>query len=313
MMRKITYKGLWGVLLLGVMVCLSNVVRPALAYEVTDVTNGGSLTGVVTLLGPPPDPKAYNLITFPDPEYCGRISTGNGWRLLQDFLVNDDRQVKNVVVFFEEVQAGKPFSVSIPRVEARDCQFHPFTTIVRSGHGVEVINMDPVMHDIQAYETSKQQGNRVLFNSPLPFNRLHKRGDMHATHRHQPSESLVRQFRLSKGRKTFVMQCGFHAYMESWAIAVENPYYAFTDSSGTFQIDHIPPGTYRVQAWHPSVRQDIVQTVVIQPGKQVSLTFELPAPTKRHTAHKILSPPRFTPAALGRPIDIQPLLEQQRP
>ena len=54
-------------------------------------------------------------------------------------------------------------------VEAQDCQFLPFTTVVRSGHGVEVINMDPVMHDIQAYETSQHQGTRVLFNSPLPL------------------------------------------------------------------------------------------------------------------------------------------------
>ena len=303
----------WTALLVSSLLFGVGMVEWGFAYEIKEVKEGGTLTGVVTLLGPAPEPKAYNLVTFPDPEYCGRISTGNGWRLLRDFLVNEDRQVKDVVVFFEEIQAGKPFSTSIPRVEARDCQFLPFTTIVRSGHGVEVINMDPVMHDIQAYETSKQQGTRVLFNSPLPFNRLHQRGDMHATHNHNPSESLVRQFHLSKGRKTFVMQCGFHAYMESWAIAVENPYYAFTDSNGNFLIDQIPPGTYRVQAWHPSVRQVIAQTVVIPSKETVSLTFELPAPTERHTAHKIRTPPRFTPAALGRPIDIQPLLERQLP
>ncbi len=296
-----------GFLLLGFLV------DTCFAYEVKEVNEGGILSGVVTLLGPPPDPKAYNLVTFPDPEYCGRISTGSGWRLLRDFHVNEQRQVKDVVVFIEDIQAGKAFTLSIPRVEARDCQFRPFTSIVRSGHGVEVINMDPVMHDIQAYETSKQQGARVLFNSPLPFNGLHQRGDMHAGHNHKPSESLVRQFRLSKGRKTFVMQCGFHAYMESWAIAVENPYYSFTSTDGKFLIDQIPPGTYRVQAWHPSVKKIIAQTVVIEANKSVSLSFELPAPTARHTAHKLRTPSRFTPAALGRPIDIQPLLERQLP
>ena len=293
--------------------CWPSLIGNSFGYEITEVKEGGTITGVVTLSGPPPDPKAYNLVTFPDPEYCGRISTGNGWRLLRDFHVNKQGQVKNVVVFFEEVNAGKPFALSIPRVEAKDCQFHPFTTIVRSGHGVEVINMDPVMHDIQAYETSKEQGTRVLFNSPLPFNRLHERENMHAGHDHKPSESLVRQFQLSKGRKTFVMQCGFHAYMESWAIAVENPYYAFTDFNGKFSIDHIPPGTYRVQAWHPSIKEVITKTVEIQPNQNHSVTFVLPAPSERHTAHKIRTPPRFTPAALGRPIDIQPILEQQLP
>jgi len=285
----------------------------AFAYEVKEVKEGGSISGVVTLLGPAPEPKAYNLITFPDPEYCGRISTGNGWRLLRDFLVTDQGQVKDVVLFIENIEEGKPFSMSIPRVEARDCQFLPFTTIVRSGHGVEVINMDPVMHDIQAYETSQRQGTRVLFNSPLPFNQLHKRGDMHATHNHQPSTSLVRQFHFSKGRKTFVMQCGFHAYMESWAIAVENPYYSFSDAEGQFSIDEIPPGTYRLRAWHPSIKQQISKTVTIEPQGDVIINFQMPSPGERHTAHKIRTPPRFTPAVLGRPIDIQPLVEQQIP
>ena len=285
----------------------------ALAYDVKEVKDGGSITGVVTLLGSAPEPKAYNLITFPDPEYCGRISTGNGWRLLRDFLVNEHQQVKDVVLFIEDIEEGKPFAMSIPRVEARDCQFLPFTTIVRSGHGVEVINMDPVMHDIQAYETSLQQGSRVLFNSPLPFNHRHKRGDMHATHDHKPSPSLVRQFNLSKGRKTFVMQCGFHAYMESWAIAVENPYYSFSDSNGRFSITDIPPGTYRIRAWHPSIKEQIFKTVTIEPRAQVSINFQLPSPGERKTAHKIRTPPRFTQAALGRPVDIQPIVEQQLP
>ena len=282
-------------------------------YTVKEVSKGGSISGIVTLLGPAPEPKAYNLVTFPDPEYCGRISTGNGWRLLRDFIVNKEGQVKDVILFIENIEEGKPFSMSIPRVEARDCQFLPFTTVVRSGHGVEVINMDPVMHDIQAYETSQEHGSRVLFNSPLPFNSRHKRGDMHATHNHKPSESMVRQFNLSKGRKTFVMQCGFHAYMESWAIAVENPYYAFSDAEGKFSLEDIPPGTYRIRAWHPSIKQHISETVTIEPGSQMILNFQLPAPAERQTAHKIRTPPRFTQAVLGRPVDIQPVVEQQLP
>jgi len=80
--------------------------------------------------------------------------------------------VQHVVVLLEGLYTGKPFALSVPRVEARDCRFLPFTTVVRSGHGVEVVNMDPVMHDIQAYETSIVTGTRVLFNSPWP---LHNR------------------------------------------------------------------------------------------------------------------------------------------
>lgn len=296
-----------GLVLLGMI----GGVQPASPYEVVDISNGGALQGVVTMVGVVPAPKAYNLITYPDPEYCGRISNGHGWRLLRDFLVNDQGAVQNVVVFLEDVSSGKPFALSIPRIEAKDCQFLPFTTVVRSGHGVEVINMDPVMHDIQAYETSHSQGARVLFNSPLPFNHRHQRDNLHATHDHQPGRSLVQQFTFNKGRKTFVMQCGFHAYMESWAVVVENPYFSFTDENGKFHIDRVPPGTYELRAWHPSVKHEIRKRVTVSPGETVSVNFELPAPQGRRTAHTVMSPPRFGPGALGRPVSIDPFVERQ--
>ncbi len=298
-------------LITGLCLILSIPASSVRGYEVKEIAGGGTVRGTVTLSGAVPDPKAYNLVIFPDPEYCGRISNGNGWRLLRDFLVNELGQVRNVVVLLEGVAEGKPFSLSVPRVEARDCRFLPFTTVVRSGHGIEVVNMDPVMHDIQAYETSTAMGTRVLFNSPLSFNRRHHRGDLHATHDHRPGESLVRQFQLSKKRRTFVMQCGFHAYMQSWAIAVDNPYYVLTDENGRFSLEDVPPGTYDLRAWHPGIKQVVKQQVTIEPGENLTVDFQLPSPGRRKTALTVRTPPRFTPAALGREFTIEPLLERQ--
>ena len=298
-------------LITGLCLILSIPASSVRGYEVKEIAGGGTVRGTVTLSGAVPDPKAYNLVIFPDPEYCGRISNGNGWRLLRDFLVNEQGEVRNVVVLLEGVTEGKPFSLSVPRVEARDCRFLPFTTVVRSGHGIEVVNMDPVMHDIQAYETSTAMGTRVLFNSPLSFNRRHQRGDLHATHDHRPGESLVRQFQLSKKRQTFVMQCGFHAYMQSWAIAVDNPYYVLTDENGRFFLEDVPPGTYDLRAWHPGIKQVVKQQVTIEPGENLTVDFQLPSPGRRKTALTIRTPPRFTPAALGREFTIEPLLERQ--
>ncbi len=292
---------------------LSFGVPIASAYDVIKVETGGMIKGTVSLKGPAPPPKAYNLITFPDPEYCGRISDGKGWRLLKDFVVNGRSQMQGVVMVLEGVAAGKPFALSIPKVEARDCQFLPFTTVVRSEHGIEVVNMDPVMHDIQAYETSLAQGTRVLFNSPLPFNQKHHRGNIHATHEHVPGNSMVHQFQLTKDRKTFVMQCGFHAYMESWAIAVDNPYFTFTSETGSYEIPDIPPGTYRLRAWHPSVKHEQIQMVTVNPSQSTQVDMALESPVGRLTAHTRQQPARFTSGALGRPVHIEPLVELQRP
>jgi hypothetical protein len=280
-----------------------------------EVQQGGTITGIVTLNGAQPEPKAYNLITFPDPEYCGRISNGDGWRLLRDFTVDKaggQDGLKDVVVFLEGVEAGKPFDLSVPRVEARDCQFTPFVTVVRDSHAVEVVNMDPVMHDVQAYEHSHELGARVLFNSPLPMNTHHKRGDLHATHRHLPGKSMLEPVRLSKGRRIFVMQCGFHAYMESWAIAVSNPYYDITGPSGAFTIENVPPGSYRLIAWHPQTGPFQEQVVTVESKGLLRVNVSLQAPSGRRTAYQAMKNPRFGAGALGRPLEIIPLVERQQ-
>ncbi|MCP9440124.1 MAG: carboxypeptidase-like regulatory domain-containing protein [Nitrospira sp.] len=282
------------------------------AYTVKDVQHGGTLTGKVTLVGEVPEPRGFNLITFPDPEYCGRISNGKGWRLLYDFAVDAEGGLKNAIVLFEEVEAGKPFEVSVPLIEARDCTFSPFMTVVRNGHAVEVVNMDPVMHDIQGYETSLVTGARVIFNSPLIMNHQHRRGDLRATHNHAPGKSLIGPIRLSAGRRMFYMQCGFHAYMESWAMAVDNPYYALTDEHGHYTIEDIPPGTYHVVVWHPRTGPGQSVTVVIKPDDHLTRNFVIQAPKGNWTAYRVVENPRFGLEALGYPVDIQPLVELQR-
>jgi hypothetical protein len=285
------------------------------AYDVVDVANGGTIAGIVTLNGPIPAPKAFNLVMFPDAQYCGRLSNGRGYRLLRDFTVQsagDVQGLKDVVVFLEGVEAGKPFDLSVPRVEARDCQFMPFVTVVRDGHAVEVVNMDPVMHDVQAYETSNQLGTRVLFNSPLPMNPHHRRGDLHANHHHMPGQSMLEPIRLTKGRRIFVMQCGFHAYMESWAVSVSSPYYEITDSSGAYAIENVPPGTYRLLIWHPQTGPMQERVVTVKPREVMAHNFMVQAPGERRTAYRMMEPRRFGPGILGRPLEILPLVERQQ-
>jgi len=117
---------------------------------------------------------------------------------------------------------------------------------------VTVVNMDPVFHDIQAYETS-QLGSRVLFNTPLPMNQHHQRNIGADSHEHLAGQPMKEVIRMTKDRRIFVMQCGFHAYMESWGLAVDNPYFAITQADGTFSLPDVPPGDCTLMAWHPGL------------------------------------------------------------
>jgi hypothetical protein len=269
---------------------------PAWAYEETVVTDGGSLMGTLSLEGQVPKPKGYNLTTLPDQFYCGRISDGQGWRLLQPFNVGVAGQFRDVVVYLENIEKGKSFvKEGMPQIEAKDCLFVPFTTVVRDDQTVTVVNMDPVMHDIQAYETS-HLGPRVLFNVPLPMNPAHPRNlkdrsDAGMYHKHMAGPPMKQLVNLSKGRRVFVMQCGFHAYMESWGLAVTNPYFAKTDEEGRFTMTDVPPGTYKLVVWHPYIRSTIEQTVTIGPKETVKANIVIPAPTGRLYANEVMDHP----------------------
>lgn len=263
------------------------------AYDEITVTDGGTVTGRVTMTGKVPKPKGYNLTTLPDPLYCGRISDGQGWRILQPFNIGPAGEFRDVVVYLEGVEQGKPFDdKGVPQIEAKDCLFHPFTTVVRDNQSVTVVNMDPVMHDIQAYETSGA-GARVLFNVPLPMNPQHPRNfkdrsDAGLYHKHMAGAPMKELVKLSKGRRIFAMQCGFHAYMESWGLAVANPYFAKTDGEGKFTLADVPPGTYKLVIWHPYIRTRIEQPVTVGPNGTVEAALAIPAPTGRLYANEVL-------------------------
>ena len=303
-----------------VFIAASLHLAPAWAYEEIPVSGGGTVLGTVTLEGQVPKPKGYNLTTLPDQIYCGRISDGQGWRLLQPFNVGPAGEFRDVVVYLEGLEKGKSFASTFrdPRIEARDCRFMPFTTIVREKENVVVVNMDPVMHDIQAYESS-QLGARVLFNVPLPMNPQHPRdlkdrSDAALYHKHLAGDPMKQLVGMSKGRRVFVMQCGFHAYMESWGLAMDNPYYATTDTDGHFQITDIPPGSYKLVVWHPYIGGAREYPITIPPEGQAAVDVKIPAPVGRLYVNQMVDHP-YTRFAITDEVQSQivpTLIRQER-
>ncbi len=223
-------------LCLGVIVHVSlglGSLLPAGAYDTVVVTGGAMLRGTVTFHGTAPEPKEFELRRYPDSIFCGALSDGEGHRLLKEVNVGQAGGLKDVVVVVEGIQSGKPFAFTDAQVEANICQFLPFVTVVSDKRQLTVTNRDPVSHDIQGYSYDQAGVDIVLHRSSLK------------------ARGTTDVVQLVKGRKVFTMQCGRHPYMQNWGYAIDNPYYAVTNSDGSFSIGDLPPGTYRIKAWHP--------------------------------------------------------------
>lgn len=287
----------------------------AWSYEEIVVKNGGMIKGQITITGEKPRPMAFNLVTIPDAVYCGRISTGTGWRIVEDFIIGDKGELKDAVVMLKNVEKGKTFDLPDVRIDAIDCDFLPFVNVLRDKDKITVVNMDPVEHDIQGYETARVRGARVLFNRPLPMNPFHKVVGAFGknVHTHLPGEPMVEEIHLQKERNIFVMQCGFHPYMFSWGMVVENPYFSITKTDGLFEIGEIPPGEYQLAVWHPGMKSYLEKNVTVEAGKVLTVNFQYEAPQGRRSVHEMHENPHFGLELLGEGVEIIPSLRKQIP
>jgi hypothetical protein len=223
------------------------------AYETVPVTNGGTLQGKVMFKGTPPPPKVFELWRFPDKIFCGVISE-KGRRRLREVIAGQDGGLKDVVVVIEGIQKGKPFTFTSAQMDAIVCQFLPFVSVVSDKRQITVANRDPVAHDIQGYAYD-QSGVDIVLHRPSLNN--------------QGTTDVVN---LTKGRKIFTMQCGRHPYMQSWGYAIDNPYHVVTNLDGAFAIGDLPPGKYKVKAWHPILGSQ-EREITVTPSGSTSLEF----------------------------------------
>ena len=223
------------------------------AYQEMEVSNGGSIQGKVTLVGKMPYPRIYHLVLFPNIDMCAEVDTDDEMnRVLEDFKVSPDGGLKDVVVTLEHVDAGKPFNKEPINITAENCKFLPDVNVIRQGESFKIDNIDAVMHNSQVYQ--KERG-KILLNIPIPAEEV--------------SDGKIT---FKKKFKIMQMICGMHEFMQTWGYRVQNPYYAQTKIDGNFKIDNIPPGEYKVTAWHYLIKRQS-QKVKIAAGETFDLNF----------------------------------------
>lgn len=229
----------------------------AFGYEQADVKNGGTVTGKVLLKGDLPPPRLFHLILYPFGAFCEkRDSDGKGNRVLQDFKRASDGGLQDVVVAVQAVRRGKPFRHPKGEFHAVQCAFEPFVSVIENNQKITVVNEDPVIHNVQVYQS---EGGKIVLNQPLPVKST-QRGVVHL----RPSAKVTETI------------CGMHEFMQNWTFVVDNPYYAITGPDGRFSIDGLPPGTYRVTAWHPHM-QIASQTITVKARGVSPIDFEFDA------------------------------------
>ena len=223
---------------------------------------GGSITGVVTLKGKPMAPIMEDLSKGKNFEFCGQHPDAkDGIRARIKVTVAGDK-LKDAVVFIENIETGKPWGDAGKfNFDFKNCDIVQKMAVIRkatkaekkTGGLVTITNHDPdTLHNPHGYSI-KGASRKTLFNKPLP-----SQGDV--------ADVTKNLGRLKKKKdQHFFLQCDQHNYMEADARIVWNPYYSISGADGSFKIEGIPAGKYKVTAWHPYVGE-VTQEITVGDG-----------------------------------------------
>lgn len=239
---------LWsGLAVLGTVAILAAAAEAA-TYKVTEVENGGTVSGKVSLGGAKAETQDFAIAK--NPEVCG-----TGTRAVEWVRANGEALL-DAVVYLEAVEAGKPFSAEAEKImiDQKGCRFLPDLQAMANGGEVEVLNSDPVAHNIHTYELI-DRARRTVFNVSQP-----SQGDVFT------KEIMMRR---GVGMK---VECDQHDFMHAWLFVARNPYFAVVDENGEFAITDVPPGKYVVKSWHGRLGEKET-TVEVEAGGTAEVTL----------------------------------------
>jgi hypothetical protein len=74
-----------------------------------------------------------------------------------------------------------------------------------------------------------------------------------------------------------VLGCNIHDSMVAWVLVVDTPYFARTDGSGVATLANLPPGDYRLRAWHSPMAEELAgEPLHVESAALPARQFQLP-------------------------------------
>lgn len=194
----------------------------------------GTIQGTVKL--PPrelPEPK-------PTPQYPGQSSGTAAF----------PTSPMPAVVFVKGKLQGQPHATPAkhPMLGQKDAWFIPEVMAVLVGTTVDFPNLDTQYHNVFSYSKPKRFD---LGRYPT--------GESRAVTFDQPGVVKI--------------YCEIHEHMRATVVVCENPFFAVTDTNGTFRIENVPVGRHSLAAWR--IRgKDLEKDIDVVAGETLQVSFE---------------------------------------
>jgi len=175
------------------------------------------------------------------------------------FVGGNAADAANTVVSIEGVPGGRPAAgKNHPQIFQRDLAFVPALNVVTVGTSIDFPNQDHVFHNIFSVSESAK------FDLGL-----YKAGESR-------SVTFTRAGVID-------VYCNIHPQMISEIKVLDTRFYAVTGKDGTFHIDDVPEGKYRIAAWHTD-SEEVKEEVEVKANQTTEHMFTL-STQSGHTNH----------------------------
>jgi plastocyanin len=189
-----------------------------------DEATAGTISGRVLFTGAAPAMPEIDMSSNPQ---CERQH--HKPQKAETVVVNSNKTLRNV---FIRIRNGLPRARWTPpaetaKLDQNGCVYEPHVLGIMAGQQLEILNNDPVNHNVHA----ESQVNPAWNESQPPR-----------------AEHKFKRFDSPEG--LFPVTCSVHPWMRSYIGVSAHPFFAVTGDDGSFTLKGVPPGTYIIEAVH---------------------------------------------------------------